>query len=98
MVGKIDEVLKHRPRSGGDARAAGSERVVGEAQHQAAEAPVGNDQVGAAAGDTNIGATLPGGGRGRDERLLVARFGEEVGRSSNAESGVGGKRSVGGNG
>ena len=98
MVGEIDQVLKHGAGAGGDARAIGCERVLGVAQHQAAEALVGNDQVGAAAGDTDRGAAFPRGGEGRDERLLVAGLGKEIGRSADAEPGIAGERSVGGNG
>ena len=96
-VGEIHEVLKYGPRPGGDPRAIGLQRVLGIAQHQAAETLVGNDQVGAAAGDADLGAALPRGFHCRDERLLVARFGKEIGRSADAESGIAGQRSVGGN-
>ena len=51
MVGEIHQILQHRAGPGRDARAIGAQRGLGEAQHQAAEALVGNDQVGAAAGD-----------------------------------------------
>ena len=72
-----------------------AQRVLGVAQHQAAEALVGNDQVGAAAGDADRRAALAGGGEGRDECLLVARLGKEIGRSADAEPGVAGERSAG---
>ena len=96
-VGEIHQVLQHRPGAGGDPRAIGAQRVLGIAQHQAAEALVGNDQVGAAAGDADLGAALPRGFHRRDECLLVARFGKEIRRSADAESGIAGERSTGGN-
>ena len=97
MIGEIDEILKHGPGPGHDARAIGAQRGLAESQHKTAEALVGNDQVGAAAGDTNLGAALPGGGKGSDERLLVACLGKQIGRSANAEPGVAGQRSAGRN-
>ena len=97
-VGEIDQVLKHGAGAGGDARAIGVERVGGVAQHEAAEALVGNDQVGAAADDTDGRTAFAGGGKGRDECLLVAGLGKEIGGSADTEPGIAGERSAGGNG
>ena len=97
-VGEIDQVLKHCAGPGGDARAIGFERVRRIAQDDAAEALVGNDQVGAAADDTDRRTAFAGGGKCRDECPLVAGLGIEIGGSADAEAGIAGERNAGGNG
>ena len=71
--------------------------VVGEAQHQAAVAGVGDNQVGAASGHHHRGPALARRGNRRHEGAFVARLGEQVGLSADAEASVLGQRGAGGN-
>jgi len=97
VVGEIHQVLKHRARAGRHARAGGLQGVLHVAQHQAAEALVGDDQVGAAACNTDRRAALPGSRYSRHERRLIARLREEVRRAADGEPGIAGERGTGAN-
>ena len=72
----------------------GADSIVRELEHHAAKTIVGDDQIGPAADHDRFQAACSGDPPGFDETRRVARLGEEIGGSADAESRVTGKRNV----
>src|SRR5215831_370618 len=98
MIGEIDQILEHGAGAGGDGVLVGGKMVVAEAQDEAAESLVGDDQVGATADDHERDGCDAGSTDGGDESFFGTGFGEEVGWTPDAEPGVPGEQSLAGNG
>ena len=90
----VQGMLEDRAGFGIDACALGANLVAGELQHDAAEAFVRDDEVGAAADDHGSEAAFARDAQGFDEAFVIAGFGVNVGRTADAEAGIGGKRGV----
>ena len=97
-MAKSTRSCKTAPASAMHAAVGGQQAVAAIAQHDAAKAGVGNDQVGAAADHHGFHAARARDTEGGDERLDAAGFGIEVGGTADAEARIAGERGAFGNG
>jgi len=85
---EIDQTLQFGSGAGRDAVSLGAERVAAVAQHQAAIAAVGNNQIGAAADYHHRNARAFGRPQRIEKGRLRAGLRVQIGRPSHAETGM----------
>jgi hypothetical protein len=90
----VHEVLKHGARLNRNNRSVCGDLGAREFENDAAIAGVGDDQVAAAADDSEWQSAGAGDIKCRDECIGALRFGKEVGRAADGEARMEGERNL----